>query len=494
MSKSSKTRTKRLATLDREALVTLIEKMLDRYPDLESLLEMPLPGASGGSTLDPVLIRRQVSNVLDDTPYEWNAAFDACVDLGLIANQGDDYAEGGEWRNAAIVYRAVAEEILDSYDELYDDQGEFLVVVADCASDLARCLDHLTDEAPRTAALQALFDIYMWEINFGGSGYFDEITPQLLAQTTAVEKEMIADWARENLPASGEDPVASSHQWRTRALGGFLLQLEAETLDDKAYLQLCRQSGRTHDLVARLLQLERVDEAVAAIDQGSDYELLPLCDLLRNAGHQAAAETLLWKRIEQSTDNRVAQKLLDWVRERDEPVLALDLASLIYTRQPSLSAYQQLRETAQRAERWETVKAEVLATLSTRGQSALLITIYLDEGDVDAALETLRLTAASSSRGRYARGIPPRIRIAVAKAAEETRPQAAVEIYLSEAQRLINARGRQNYAEAAKLIVPVRRIFEAQEQQAQWHATITRIREENRNLPALRDELDKAGL
>ena len=40
-------------------------------------------------------------------------------------------------------------------------------------------------------------------------------------------------------------------------MGGLLLDLQAEKLDDESFLQICRQSGRFNDLVNRLLQLGR---------------------------------------------------------------------------------------------------------------------------------------------------------------------------------------------------------------------------------------------
>ncbi len=63
---------------------------------------------------------------------------------------------------------------------------------------------------------------------------------------------------REAIP-KGE---ASTTSWRREAYGGFLLDLELDTLDDEAFLRVCRETGRVHDLADRLLSLGRIEEAL----------------------------------------------------------------------------------------------------------------------------------------------------------------------------------------------------------------------------------------
>ena len=51
-------------------------------------------------------------------------------------------------------------------------------------------------------------------------------------------------------------------------MGGLLLDLQADTIDDEAFLLICRQTGRLNDLVDRLLSLNRTDEAVGEAESG----------------------------------------------------------------------------------------------------------------------------------------------------------------------------------------------------------------------------------
>src|ERR1700688_714400 len=88
--------------------------------------------------------------------------------------------------------------------------------------------------------------------------------------TTPLERQTIAEWIRKLL-ADKEEVIAGSPR---QAYGGVLLNLEKERLDDDAYLRICRETGRTADLVERLLALGRIDEAVRETQRVDDLALL----------------------------------------------------------------------------------------------------------------------------------------------------------------------------------------------------------------------------
>jgi uncharacterized Zn finger protein len=59
---------------------------------------------------------------------------------------------------------------------------------------------------------------------------------------------------------------------------------------------------------------------------------------------------------------------------------------------------------------------------------------------------------------------------------------------------LPDGRGRSNYAQAAEHLARIKHIRETGHDHTDWDDLIAMIREDNNNLPALQDELDKAGL
>ena len=86
------------------------------------------------------------------------------------------------------------------------------------------------------------------------------------------------------------------------------------------------------------------------------------------------------------------------------------------------------------------------------------------------------------------------ISIRVAQAAEETRPREAIELYRQQAEGLIAQRGRQNYQAACKHLARMRTLYERLGEKEVWASYIAGLREQNRSLRALKEELAKAGL
>jgi uncharacterized Zn finger protein len=67
-------------------------------------------------------------------------------------------------------------------------------------------------------------------------------------------------------------------------------------------------------------------------------------------------------------------------------------------------------------------------------------------------------------------------------------------VYQSTVDRLIAARGRDNYQAATRHLKRMRLLYQRLNQSEAWQALIAEIREKNRALRALKEELDKAGL
>jgi uncharacterized Zn finger protein len=86
------------------------------------------------------------------------------------------------------------------------------------------------------------------------------------------------------------------------------------------------------------------------------------------------------------------------------------------------------------------------------------------------------------------------LHIRVAQAAEQTHPFEAIPIYVAAAEQLIKQQGRENYATAAQHLARVREIYKRMSQPQPWQSLIGQIREQNKRLRALQEELTKAGL
>jgi uncharacterized Zn finger protein len=286
------------------------------------------------------------------------------------------------------------------------------------------------------------------------------------------------------------DALPDTFSWGRERYGRFLLQLEEAWLDDEAYLEICRQTGRRGDLVERLLDLRRVDEAAAAAREAHDYVLVRLADRFVAHGHDQLAESLIRERMGDDSDRRLMEWLKERALERGDWEEALTLTESLFWRRPGLEGYQELRALARSIERWDDLRAAILSRLAEEERDKLLIEIYLEEGEVDRALKTLQ-EMREASRWRWQ---SDRLSVDVARAAEAERPREAIRLYVGAAHELIGRRGRGNYAEAATYLIRVRDLYRRLGEASTWETYITELRESSPRLRALKDELKKAGL
>jgi catechol 2,3-dioxygenase-like lactoylglutathione lyase family enzyme len=481
-------------------------------------------------SVNPAIYRRLVADAFEqDTPR-------ITQELLAVKETADSLAQQQDYLEAATIYETLVTEIFEKshlyfdegaeYDDYYEEEWYYPEeegldeLVRECIAALGNCLaDEQADRVAREKIIEALFEIYQHDLQAGNSlGFATSASEQLVEYTTPLERQTIAAWIRVVL-TDEEEEVSSSQR---KAYGKFLLDLEKDILDDETYLRICRETGRTSDLIDRLLTLGRIDEAARETQHIDDYSLLGLADLFIQHGQDAVAESLVRARIlapirpayttaglllrsqagraeEEKPDWRVLEWLQKYYQTRGNHDAELEIVETLFRTQPSLRRYQELRDLARQLDRWEIVRPELLAFLEQATNTTLLIQIALDEGDIDHALQLLKGTVKkdrygytyNASYGYYVYG---NIALEVAKAAEETRPRDAIELYRQYAERLIAMRERKNYQAACTYLVKMRALYEKLDEGEAWTSYINALREQNRNLRALKEELMKAGL
>ncbi|MEZ4728906.1 MAG: hypothetical protein R3E79_17375 [Caldilineaceae bacterium] len=473
----------------KDELVILMTKMLDRYPDLEALLALPVvDGGKAPPPVDPKVIERQVNQAFRYIDHDnYGSLYDIVQKLTEIKTLGDQYLAAADWRNAVTVYQTVMEGVLDNYEMMGDENGECSDIVNECVTGLGQCLAAVQDAPLRQVILHALFSVELWDVKWGGIDMGYEAPDLIVEQATPAERAQVAAWVRAELP-KGEDWSSS---WQREALGGFLLRLEADTLDDEMFLRICRETGRHRDFVERLLHLGRIDEAVAATAAASDYELLAMEALFVEHALVDCFAQLIVARAQNSDDRRLKEWLKARALAEDDPALALQLTEELFWTMPSLEKYQEVAELAQRLQQWPTLRQEIHQRLQADQRYQTLLTqIYLEEDDIDAAL---RMVQQPAKTGLFLSG-PQSMKLEVARAAETTRPHAAIHLYREQIQRSIDQRNRDSYATAAQYLVHLRPLYERINDLPAWQQLVTEIRTNNSRLRALQDELRKAGL
>lgn len=425
-------------------------------------------------------------------------------ELAKVKQEADRLLLQQDYLGAVTIYEMLVTEIFEKShlyfeeEEAYDDYSEeeayypeeegLEEFIGECIEALGHCLaDERTDRVAREKCREVLFDIYRQDV-YESHGFTTSTADQLVRYTTSLERDRLAEQIRTLLTKAGGS-VRQSY-------GKFLLDLQKETLEDEAYLHICREAGLTSYLIDRLLTLGHIDEAARETQSiDNDDQFLGLADLFIHHQQDAVAERLVKARSKEKPAVRVLEWLQTYYQARENYTATLEITETLFRTQPLLKHYQRLRDLARQLDCWQTLRPALLAFLVASKTTRPLIEIALDEGEIDKALLQLKELAkkdryGTTYEGDYGYGIDLR----VAQAAEEADPHEAITLYQQRAERLIAQRDRKQYHEACTFLAKVRSVYEKIGERGAWASYMATLRQQNRNLPALKDELAKAKL
>jgi uncharacterized Zn finger protein len=468
-------------------LIAIIKEMLEQEPDLDSLLDLPL--VEGEShPLNIKAIRLQANRAFQRIDFEWGYAREIKRDLNPLLKLAAGYLSRNDVENSSSVYEVIIESILDNDNAaLGDEEGQLLGIVYECCEGLGRCLSGFTEAKKRIGILQVLFSAYKWDtIKIGGVGAADNVPEILTAQSTSSERTEIAKWTREIMPKGD----SWSDGYHREVLGRLLLDLEADILDDEAYLRICKETGRLNDLIDRLLILNRIDEAEVAASTAEDYPLFKAIEIFTKHKRAELAEKLVMERLQTRGHKDVDERLIEWLsnrlRVRGELSSSLELEKHLFWKYPNLEKYRKLHKLAKQLDRWDALRIQIFAELEKKRDFDFLITLYLYEKEVGLALATLKkLPQRWGDHGLH---------LEVARAAKKQYPQESIRIFEEETERFINDRNRGSYSQAALCLREIRDIYRQLNDTESWQKLIMDVRGRHKRLPALQDELNQLKL
>lgn len=477
----------------KEQLITLIRQMVARYPDLQALIDRPVPGQQpGDQPADTEPFRRELRRAVR-TFGEWGD-HTAEETIYSVADAARRFEETGDWRSACAIYQAILEECLLTDQHLVDDEGEYLGALSSVLERLAGCLERVEiaqDDATRRAILDRLLDAYIWDVEMGGYGLGDEVMPEAL----------LAHARQDDLPAIRERILAAQRreaespygEWGVEAYEDLLSQLDAlDSTDPEVTLQRLREQGMDRLLFGKLLALGRVEEAVAVITESltGPYERLQVLSALSAAGHDDTAVRLAQETVNSKFDHRLAQWLAERYSARGDQQALLALRLHCMQQEPDEAYYAALKQAAEAVGTWGSVRPEIIRQLERSQEFEVLTRVYLHDQEWDAAWDTLaRVPQDSVGWLSY-----EPLDFEVAERSRQARPQKAIPVYVKYARHEIDQRNRGHYAVAARYLAVVRDLYRQLGDEEAWHKLIGGIREEFRQLRALQDELNQAGL
>jgi len=526
-----------LSTKSREELLALLEQLMQRQPEIESLvellIELPLappaqekkrPGKGRERTLDPCAIQSQVALAFYNAGEGWGAAGRIAAELDRLCDIGKSFAEAGQWANAQAVYATVAEETEAQYEGLHDE-GQVSWILGQCAAGLVACLnaqsplprDERLDAAEREELLTTLFDLWKFGSNYGGIGV--DIPAAIAEHATARERKRVEAWLREEM-RPGQD---FSSAWHNRSIVDFVVALkQAGHGSDEDMLEEYRNAGLYKELTEKFLQLGRANEAldVAQANLTESRDVTWFAEQLLKSGEGWREQALAFVEarlgeIEPAlqgkgtsrdfTGSHTVDTYRRWLSEKyrlySKAKQALDMEHARFQAHPDDGTYRSVRSAAQLPEQseelWSDLRPRLIQVLEQQGHWGALVSISLDEGEVDQALAALAKMEQQPDTSLYGYGYQSaqgHYQMQVAKAAEERYPDEAIRLYERVVERLIAGRGRENYQQAAGYLTRVKQLYQKQGHQPQWDAYVTNLRNSNKSLRALKEELDKRGL
>lgn len=480
----------------KEDLVDIIMLMVNRYPDLQDIVDSPTPNeiVIGMVPLDTLNFRQELRDAFGGYDYDDYYRYGdnpVTRTVDQVATVADRLAERGDWLSAAAVYRTILEEFAEMDESYYyPDDGDLGESIDMAASGLDKCLAQSVireNDNELRASLIALLEVFIWDVNFGGIGIGDD-TPEIILKH--IRREDIPPIRKRVEEARDRRLKRNYGDWAAEVYNSFLTDLDMlDEVEPEIILERLRAQEMYHLLVNKLLEMNRVDEAVTVIRQNmnSGYAWIHALNLLVEHDHAAKAQQVAEDILAGEYDYELAEWLLDRYKTDDNKAGLFRWQKRQMVERSSVHVYGELKATAQSLGQWNDLRPQIIRELETKEHYAVLTQVYLHDGEWQLAWDTLPKVKRDNAYGRS-------LELEVADAARHATPERAIPVFVRYARHYIDSRGRDNYQRAASLLVKVQQAYDHLDEIETWQTLIAELREEHKRLPALKDELNKAGL
>ena len=231
--------------------------------------------------------------------------------------------------------------------------------------------------------------------------------------------------------------------------------------DDTSFLRVAKRHARTLRLANRLVEMQRVDEAVAAMEDAAirPSDVLAFAVFLRERGELERALAVAAGAVHRDTSGPLAEWVRDVADALGDVELARSAARAVVSVNPSATALRRFRSIIT-PDAWPDERERVLAVLRTKPATADMIEAFLEEGALDdaiAAVERLAWTTFATLKR-------------VVKAAVRARPDWAVATATREAERIVDAGQSMHYRHAVDWLRQSAEAYREAGREAEWSA------------------------
>jgi hypothetical protein len=197
---------KEMEQREKAELIAIIKHMLRQEPDLEWLVQTPMPGHSRRKEpVNPAVYKQQILAAMSvGDNQRKRKRHEVQRRLTSIKSIADEFAKYKDYAAALTIYEALITEVVEHFNDYQDEYVAFSVILTSCVDGLDTCFAGEEDNKEiRLRVLQALFTIYRFYTDTGMN--LDEDIPGLLvSNSTLEERQIIAGWVRDALSRSKE--------------------------------------------------------------------------------------------------------------------------------------------------------------------------------------------------------------------------------------------------------------------------------------------------
>lgn len=472
-----------LAKRRREELLQMMEQMVQRHPDLISIVDAPQAPAAG-KIPDFAKYRRQVERVFNEDRMGPMA-----TGLESLTVHGQRLSDQQDWLHAGDVYQLLLEAANTYYDFTVfeiDYDGEVCSVVQTIAEGLSDCLKNVEnlDSTKRQHWVETLFNAVLKDIELGGIDYAYPAGDAILDHTTDKDWAWLEPQIRQEIKKAGQKRYSSWGKERLVDLlaAGVSNQEQTQTEDD-----IILELGTPQQRAFYYLEQGNLEEAIA-IAHANFISLPGLVTQFADGLLQAKAPDLALKFVQtcaQAGSYSYEDWLVGFYQEYGETEQFLEAQLGLLKLRFTLQGYQKLQGKAEPEGKWKSLRQALIKELKAKKRYDCLMDIALWEQDWKSAKRYLK-QMNPWNQATYQKQLADKIK--------SDEPETAIAFYHDLIQRLIAQRGRDNYRSAAQYLKTICPLYKQLKQLDNFQQYVQQIRTEYRNLPALQEELTRARL
>jgi len=492
-----------LAELDRETLIDLVDDLLEEHPSLVEWVEReldaraPEAGSEGDSgepsptrqtEPDPETIRRHVESILYPSGPPNHSAQDPYAEMKSRVNDLRDllaearaFIDAGDGESALTVLEAIATELMG---------GEWLRLSHDDSTAIFEFFDELTATFTEALLMADFSDTDREEWADQIAEWADELAsytrhPPFKTAVVAVRRGWEDD-ALQQVLAGAEDADLwdGKRPWYADdLLEARLAVLEREGRTDE-YLNLARATDQSVQYATKLVDLDRIDEAVeyAQDHLSTPDNALAVAKALRETDRPNAAIEVGRHGITLNGTQNAA--LAEWLRDvasaHGDDETAREAAVAAFKAEPSLETYRAAREVTD--DDWSRIREELLDHLQRRSPgretAREYAEIFLAEDMLDEAV------AIAKESGHYTVVEP------VVEAVWDDRPEWTIAACKDQAEPIIEDGQSDRYRHAVQWLRYAGKAARAADDLDAWREYVETLRDDHYQKYKLRPMLD----